>query len=251
MKVIAVLQARTSSSRLPNKVMLPILGKPMLAHQIERVVKSKKIDKLIVATSKESSDNVIEQLCGELGVACFRGNLDDVLDRFYQTTVHEGAEHIVRLTGDCPLADPNVIDSIISRHLSKNSDYTSNSLPPTFPDGLDVEVMTFNALKKAWENAVLLSEREHVTLYLRREDVGNKIDNYENDFDLSDLRWTVDEPEDFKFVSKIYSELYQKNNNFGLQDVLLLLKKQPELNLINSGFTRNEGLVKSLANDFE
>lgn len=249
MSVIAILQARTSSTRLPNKVLLPILNKAMLVHQIERVKRSKKIDKLVVATSLDSSDDQLERLCTEIDVDCFRGSLSDVLDRFYQTAISYNPQHIVRLTGDCPLTDHYIIDDVINHHLMTEADYTSNFTPPSFPDGIDVEVIKFSVLEHAWKNAVLKSEREHVTPFIRREDQTFKLENLKNNEDLSELRWTVDEPEDFNFVEIVYKELYEDNKDFLMNDILCLLNSKPELNNINSGFIRNEGYLKSLDED--
>lgn len=248
MKVVAILQARSSSSRLPNKVLLPILGVPMLEHQISRVTQSKQIDQLIVATSVEKSDDEIEHLCNKINVKCFRGSLNDVLDRFYQAANEVRADHVVRLTGDCPLADPEVIDDVILKHINEEADYTSNCCPPTFPDGLDVEVLKYSSLEISWRDACLSSQREHVTSYVR-EKSGFKLSNYENDIDLSTLRWTVDEINDYFFVIKIYEELYQKNPMFGTSEILKLLEENPKYSTMNSSLNRNEGLLKSLQND--
>ncbi len=248
--ILAILQARTSSSRLPGKVLKPILGKAMLAHQIERVLRSRLMDKLVVATSLDQSDDPVEQLCREQGTDCFRGSLDNVLDRYYQCAVNYNPETIVRLTGDCPLADPVVIDGTIQYFLDNSLDYVTNGgAKPTFPDGLDVEVFTFEALKSAWKYATLPSEKEHVTPYISRQPELFKIGIYKNKTDLSGLRWTVDEPSDFEFVTRVYEELYPGNAEFTTQDILNLLERRPELSLINSGIERNEGLKKSLLQD--
>lgn len=249
MKIVVILQARASSSRLPQKVLRPILDAPMLQRQIERVQRSKLIDQLIVATSVERSDDAIEALCGQLDVHCFRGSLDDVLDRFYQAAKTCQPDHVVRLTGDCPLIDPEVIDKVLKLHLDEGVDYTSNGAPPTYPDGLDVEVMTFRALQQAWTEASLKSEREHVTPYMRKPNSGLSHCNVTNDVDLSHLRWTVDEPEDLEFVVRIYENLYEKNPCFGSSEVMSFLEEQPEMMQINQGFVRNEGYQRSLAND--
>ena len=163
---IAILQARVSSSRLPRKVLKILKGKPMLLHQIERVAQSKRIDQLYVATSNLAEDDEIEDLCNQNGINCFRGSLSDVLDRYYQLSSILQPSHIVRLTGDCPLIDHKIIDNVIDFHIKGNYDYTSNAQPPTFPDGMDVEVMRYGVLKQAWSDAKLKSQREHVTLYI-------------------------------------------------------------------------------------
>jgi len=165
--ILAILQARVSSTRLPGKVLKPILGMPMLLRQIERVKQAKLIEQLLVATSDDKSDDPIEQLCRENDIACFRGSLDDVLDRFYQAAKPYQPDHIVRLTGDCPLIDPQLIDEVVVFCLSGDYDYVSNAFEPTYPDGLDVEVFRFPCLQQAWEEAELPSEREHVTLFIK------------------------------------------------------------------------------------
>ncbi|MBM3560846.1 MAG: hypothetical protein FJX53_13430, partial [Alphaproteobacteria bacterium] len=154
-KVIAVLQARTSSSRLPGKVLRPLQGRPMLERQIERILRSRRLDRLVVATSDHPEDDPIEALCRTLGVDCFRGALEDVLDRFYRAAASRRPDHVVRLTGDCPLCDPEIIDRVVAHHLEGGYDYTCNVLEPTFPDGLDVEAMTWASLETAWRESGL------------------------------------------------------------------------------------------------
>jgi len=248
---VAIIQARCSSSRLPGKVLKPILGLPMLQHQIMRTQRALLLDKIIVATSDTPEDNEIELLCNAIGIGCYRGSLLDVLDRFYQGAKRYKATTIVRLTGDCPLIDPQIIDKVIQLHFSKNTDYTSNCNKITLPDGLDVEVFTFEALKKSWQNAVKPSEREHVTQYIRNHTEIFSSSDYLYPHDISDYRWTVDEVEDFEFVSKIYHALYSSNAFFNTQDILSLLEKQPQLLQINSKINRNEGLVKSISREKE
>jgi len=249
--ILAVLQARVSSSRLPGKVLLPIQNQPMLARQIDRVSRSNYIDKLVVATSVESSDDPIETLCEKKQVFCFRGSLDDVLDRFYQATVRIRPAHVVRLTGDCPLTDPEVIDAVIRFHLEQQNDYTSNSLEPTFPDGLDVEAFRFEVLEEAWKRARLKSQREHVTSYIYQHPDMFKISNYRNVEDLSSLRWTVDEKEDYELVVEIYDRLFLHKPEFGMKDILELLDSVPSLKFKNIHIGRNEGYEKSLQSDAE
>lgn len=251
MKIIVILQARYSSTRLPGKVLKPILDKPMLVHQIERIQRCNKIDKIIVATSTEPSDDAIHALCQQSNIACSRGSLDDVLDRFYQTNQQENADQIIRLTGDCPLIDPVIIDEVVSAHITSKSDYTNNCSLPYLPDGLDVEVFTKASLAKSWHEAKKPSEREHVTQYIRNNTAIFTINNITQAVDYSHLRWTVDEPEDFEFICKIFESLYPSQPHFNYHDVLTLLKAQPQLSLINKKFTRNEGLTKSLLIDKE
>ena len=243
--ILAILQARTTSTRLPGKVLKPILGHPMLSLQIERIQRSKKIDKLIVATSNNHSDNNIENLCINIRISCFRGSLDDVLDRVYQTAMQYKPEHIVRLTGDCPLIDPQIIDEVIDFCIKGDLDYVSNCVEPTFPDGLDVEVFKFSVLETAWKESLLPSHREHVTSFIHQNNERFKVGHYKNEVDLSHLRWTVDEPEDFEFVSQIYKELYPQYPIFITEDILELINRKPSLLGINSHVERNMGSKKS------
>jgi len=251
MSIIVILQARMSSTRLPNKVLKLIANKPMLQLQIERIQQAKLIDKIIVATSKQSEDDAISQLCEQLDITCYRGSLSNVLDRFYQVANKFNARHIVRLTGDCPLTDPQIIDRVIELHLKQHGDYTSNCRIPCLPDGLDVEVFTKTSLNTSWERATKPSEKEHVTQFIRNNDELFKLVDYQYSPDFSSYRWTVDEPDDFEFVTKIYQNLYNKKVNFTMSDILSLLKQQPELTAINGQLSRDEGLKKSLIIDKE
>ena len=247
--ILAILQARFSSSRLPGKVLKTILGKEMLLHQIERLQYSKMIDKLVVATSEDSSDDAIERLCQDNNVEVFRGDLNNVLDRFYQCAIQYNPDYVVRLTGDCPLTDWQVIDQTIQYCLKGDFDYVTTS--SKFPDGLDVGVVAMPALKSAWEGGALPSEMEHVTQYISKKP--NQFNNgvFNSSKNLSHLRLTVDEPEDFVLVGKIYQSLYENNPLFLIQDILDLLRNKPELIKINDKFARNEGLLESLKVDKE
>lgn len=244
--ILAILQARVSSSRLPEKVLKPLLGVPMLLRQIERLKKSRKIDQLLVATSTEPSDDPIENLCEKNGIACYRGSLNDVLDRFYQAARRFDPEHVVRLTADCPLTDAKLIDDVIGFYLDGGFDYASNAIHATYPDGLDMEIFHFSCLEQAWCEATLPSQREHVTPFIHQQPLLFKIGHYKNSSDLSHLRWTVDEPKDFELVSMIYEALYQNNPDFSTQDILQLLDQRPELVHWNTAHQRNEGYQKSL-----
>ena len=248
--ILGVLQARCSSTRLPGKVLMQLQGKAMLEHQIRRLERSRRIDKLIVATSTHESDEPLAMLCREIGIDCYRGSHDDVLDRFYRAARRFSPDHIVRLTGDCPLADPVVIDQIIDFYIEGGYDYASNCMDGcNYPDGLDAEVFSMDALEFAWTEAKLQSQREHVTLYINRQPERFKIGLVRYAKDLSDMRWTVDEPEDFEFVSRIYGTLYPSKPDFTMNDVLALIDSRPELLELNDQFERNEGLKKSLAQD--
>lgn len=206
--ILAVLQARMSSSRLPGKVMKPILGQPMIGRQIERLRRCEAIDRLVVATSLDRSDDPLAAYCDELGVKVFRGSLADVLGRFQGAAlVCGGAEHVVRLTADCPLAEPGVIDACVRLHLATGADYTSNTLERTYPDGLDVEVMRASALAEAAREADDAYEREHVTPFLYRRPERYRIAQLRQTRNLSDLRWTVDTTEDLAFVEQVFEAL--------------------------------------------
>lgn len=248
MKVVAILQARCSSTRLPNKVLKEIQGKAMLHQQIDRLNRSKCINELIVATSVDASDNKLVELCKKININVYRGSLNNVLERFYIAAKINSADIVVRLTGDCPLASPEIIDAVIRQHILDKNDYTSNIEPETFPDGLDVEVFNFPVLKKAWQNATTKSDLEHVTPYIRNN-LGVVKGNYISDLDYSHFRWTVDEPEDFNFVREVYSLLGSKGNYFDYNEIFKLLDERPELLNINSNIIRNEGYINSLHKD--
>lgn len=247
--ILAILQARVSSTRLPGKVLKPILGVPMILRQIERIQRAESIDKLIVATSMEQSDDELVDLCEQYGIECARGSLNDVLDRFYQVAARYKPDHIVRLTGDCPLTDPKIIDEVIQKHLTGHYDYTSNTIEPTYPDGLDVEIFRLSCLERAWQEANIPSQREHVTLFFYQHPELFYIGSVKNTMDLSKLRWTVDELEDFLVVNTIYEQLYPHNSAFSTKDILDYLNNHDNVGDINSRFTRNEGLIKSLEED--
>jgi len=250
-RVIAVIQARIGSTRLANKVLLDLEGKTVLEHVIDRVRKSKLVSETVVATTVLGEDLKIVDLCSGKGVKVYRGSENDVLDRFYQAAILFNAEDIVRVTADCPLIDHKVIDDVLNLHFKKGSDYTSNIIEETFPDGEDVEVFTLDALKRAWQDAKLSSEREHVTPYIRKKPDIFKLSNLACEKDLSEKRWTLDEKEDYEFIKKIYAALYKKNRFFGIEEVLAVLRSHPEYEEINSRIGRNEGYLKSIKNDTE
>ncbi|TXH04253.1 MAG: spore coat protein [Nevskiaceae bacterium] len=233
MKVLCILQARTSSTRLPGKVLKPILGRPMLFRQIERIKRAKRVTGLVVATSIEPSDDAIAELCRGEGIDCFRGDLNDVLGRYYHAAVQYKPEHILRLTGDCPLSDPEIIDQLVELHQAQANDYTSNVIERTYPNGLDAEIFTFEALARAFRSAQSDYEREHVTPYLYAEKSPFRKGVLKGKLDWSKLRWTVDYAADFDFVTKVYETLYPSNPTFSTSDVLALLQRQPAIGAIN------------------
>lgn len=247
--ILGLLQARVSSTRLPGKVLLPVLGEPLLARQLERVRRATSLDRLVVCTSDRASDAPLAELCGRLDVACFRGSLDDVLDRCWRAAAAHRPEHVVRLTGDCPLADPAVLDQVVAAHLSGGHDYTSNCLVRTFPDGLDVEVLRFACLEEARREARLPSEREHVTPFVWRAPERYDLGSVTRSPDLSHLRWAVDEPADLEVVRRIYAALYPRDPAFATDDVLALLAREPELAAGNAAIPTNAGWQRSLEDD--
>lgn len=249
MKVVAVIQARMGSTRLPGKVLTDIGGKVMLQRVVERVSKAGKIGKVVVATTTSPEDIGIERFCEDAGINCFRGSESDVLDRYHGAAEKYGAETVVRITADCPLADPEVINRVVSMFLESGGelDYAANINPPTFPDGLDTEVFSRNALETMWSEARLKSEREHVTLFIRNHPERFRIGNLTNSTDLSAMRWTVDEPQDLDFVRAVYGQF--GSGEFGMNDVIRYLASHPGLLEMNAGIIRDEGLLKSLRED--
>jgi spore coat polysaccharide biosynthesis protein SpsF len=221
----------------------------MLARQIERVRRSRLVDHFLVATSLDGSDDRLEQLCRTIDIPCFRGSLADVLDRFYRAASQYAAADIVRLTGDCPLADPELIDQVIAFYREGGYDYVSNAVEPTFPDGLDVEVFRYECLEQTWREALLPSEREHVTTFIYSHPERFRIGQVRAENDHSSLRWTVDVAQDFRLVSEIYAALYPANPNFSTADIFALLDSRPELKIQNTRHARNEGLEKSRRED--
>jgi len=252
--IYAIIQARMGSTRLPGKVMMDLCGSPVIEHVVKRLNKSNFIDKIIIATSFDSNNVPIIDFCKENDIDYFVGSEDDVLDRYYQAAMDNHMKDddiVIRITSDCPLIDPFVVDKVVEEHISENNDYTTNVIDCTYPDGLDCEVFNFHVLKDTWVNANLSSQREHVTLYIRDNPDKFKLGNVKNDIDLSDLRWTLDEKEDFIFIKEVYKNLFNEDSFFTMDDVVQLLNDKPELLEINSKFTRNEGLLKSLREDVD
>jgi spore coat polysaccharide biosynthesis protein SpsF (cytidylyltransferase family) len=247
MKYLAMIQARCGSMRFPSKVLKDLCGKTVLERMIDRVQKSKYIDELIVVTTINTEDLPIIRLVSGLGLRVFAGSSGDVLDRFYQAAKLIQPEFIIRLTADCPVFDFNLLDEAIEA-LSPSTD-DLRMLSETFPDGLDLEILRYSVLEDIWRNAKLLSEREHVTLYIK-----NHLDKYNvQDFvcklgNLHDQRWTIDEPEDLLFIETLYKHFTPKWD-FTMAEIYELLLVRPDIKAINKGFIRNEGLLKSLAHD--
>ncbi|MDO8468829.1 MAG: glycosyltransferase family protein [Candidatus Peribacter sp.] len=246
MKTIAIIQARMSSRRLPGKILEDVAGVPLLAHVIRRAQASGVFDEVIAATSTEKTDDPVQAFCKIQNIPCFRGNLDDVLDRYYQTATSHGADRIARLTGDCPLLDPAVIRTVVEA-LDAKTDYVSNVLHRTYPKGLDAEAFSMQTLAKVWEQAKLPSEREHVTPFIYKNPSLFRIREVTQKTNHSALRWTVDEPRDLAFVRAVYGEL--GNGLFGQEEVLALLAAHPEIQMLNEGIDPDEGYKRSLQQD--
>ena len=229
--ILAILQARMSSTRLPGKVLRPLAGAPMVLRQIERIGRAERIDELVVAVSTERTDDVLAEILEHNGLRVFRGPLHDVLARFAGVlAAHDSADHVVRLTADCPFTDPGVIDAVIARHLESRADYTSNTpARRTFPKGLDCEAMTAEALRTAHAEAVLDDEREHVTAFLYRRPGRFAIAEVNQDRDEGEVRWTVDRPDDYAFASAVYDGLYPAQPAFTSEDIRDFVRSRPEL----------------------
>jgi spore coat polysaccharide biosynthesis protein SpsF len=240
---LAVLQARMTSSRLPGKVMTPLLGEPMVARQIERIRRSQRLDGLVLATSTDASDDRLAELADALSIPVVRGPLDDVLARYVLAIEQHEPDVVVRLTADCPLTSPSVIDAVIDQFTSSDVDYCSNTLTPTFPDGLDVEVVRAEVLLDVAGISDDAAEREHVTLGVYRRPERYRVANHAGARDLSSLRWTVDTPDDLAFVTYVYDALYPTNPEFDFEDVLALLEREPDRSRTTADEVRNAALA--------
>lgn len=247
MKTVAIIQARMTSTRLPGKILADLAGRPLLYHVVARARQSMTLDLVAVATTDRVTDDVTAQYCNQLAIPYFRGSEDDVLDRYYQAAKLFKADVIVRLTADCPLIDPNVIDRTVQLFKSGDYDYVSNTLERTYPDGLDVEVFSKAVLERTWREASWKSECEHVTPYMRNP-ILFRLGCLKHDSNHSGLRWTVDHPRDLEFVRRVYDYLCPAPS-FGLIDILALLREHPELSEINTGIETDEGYHRSLSED--
>ena len=251
MKILAITQARYGSTRLPAKILKEVNGVTLLETHLRRILQSKLIDKLMVATTNEEGAHYIVDIAKKVGVGYYQGSVNDVLDRFYQTAKPENPNYVVRLTSDCPLIDPAVIDATIQKALDTDVDYCTNVYPPMFPDGMDCEVMKFSALEIAWKEATLKSDREHVTEFIGKNspaEGGDRFTYANNDGkeDNSDLRITVDTPEDFEVVKILLEKLGDKAT---CEEYVKYLRAHKEITDINNMYERNEGYLESLKND--
>jgi len=243
--VVAIIQARMGSSRLPGKSLAEVEGRPMLWHVIERVKRACLIDRVVVATSTAKADDAIEATCRDMGVTCYRGSENDVLDRYYMAARAERAPQVVRITADCPLIDPEVVDRVVRRFQRGDVDYATNAMVRTYPDGLDTEVFSFSALERAWHEANKTSEREHVTPYLRMGKFRTANVECDSVTLYQHYRWTVDEAEDLDFIRAVYRAM-RGRERFGMPEVLELLEQNPGLEKMNSEIVSNRGYYKSL-----
>lgn len=234
MRVVAIIQARMGSTRLPGKVLLDIAGAPMFERVVKRVQRAHGLDEVVIATTIQPADDIIEQLCVERHWPCFRGSEEDVLDRYYRTACQFRADVVVRITSDCPLIDPEVVDRVIAEFMTNQPavDYASNTWPRrTFPRGLDTEVIRFDALERAWSEDANPAWREHVTPYIYRNPDLFRIHNVVSEPDYSHMRWTVDTPEDLTLVRLIYERF--GHDRFSWREVLAVLEEHPEWLEIN------------------
>lgn len=236
MRIFIIVQARMGSTRLPGKIFKEVEGKSLLSYQIERLKRVHHISGIIIATTENPQDDLIVKFCKEAGVLFFRGNEEDVLDRYYRAAKAFSADVIIRITSDCPLIDPEIIDAILNFYIENypSYDYVSNAIERTFPRGLDVEVFSFACLKKAACEAKLLYEREHVTPYFRFNPDFFRLGNFTQQPNESHHRWTLDTVEDFNLIAKIIQALYPANPYFNQHDILNLIAKNPEWLKINA-----------------
>lgn len=232
-KATVIIQARLGSTRLPGKVLKSLCGKPILWHVWNRLTYSKNVDEIIIATTDQSEDDLIESFCRENSIPFFRGSTNDVLNRYYETAKNFRASTIIRVTSDCPLIDPIIIDQIITSYRNEKADYMSNVLIRSFPRGLDVEIFSFELLERADKEAALEYEREHVTPFIYNKPELFALKNFVNSEDLSFHRWTVDTEDDFRLIEIIYKSLYGKKEIFLMDDILNLFKENPDLLKIN------------------
>lgn len=237
--ITAIVQARTGSTRLPNKIFVDLCGKPLIWHIINRLKYSKLIDKIVVATTTNPNDEKLVKWCNDNNIPAFRGSEDDVLSRFFFCAKEHKSSIIVRITADDPFKDPKIIDQVIDVLINEALDFAYNNNPPSFPEGLDTEVFTYDALKIAYDNAKDIYEREHVTQYMYRHPEIFKQKNISYKENISYLRWTLDTSEDYILINNIYSALYQDNELFYMNDILNYLNNHPELSKINSKVQRS------------
>lgn len=249
-KITAIIQARLASTRLPGKTLMALAGNTLLGHLVRRVQACRQVSEIIIATTTNPGNDAIVAFANSNNLKYFRGSEEDVLDRFYKTAIRYNAEAVVRVTPDCPLLDPSIVDTIIAKYQEGPYDYVSNVITPTFPDGLDVEVFSFQSLEKAWKEAKLPSEREHATSYIIKHPERFRLFNVmKSGGDLSWMRWTVDTRQDYEFVQEIFSKIPNNESIFHMEDVIKVLENHPELMELNGTIKRNKGYINSLKKD--
>lgn len=252
MSTVAIIQARMGSTRLPGKVLKPLQGRPILWHIVERVKAATGVDSVMVATSLRPENDILRSFCTQGEIPCFSGSEEDVLDRFYNAAKSASATTVLRLTADCPLADPELIGRLVTAYRAGHYDHLSvatgagsiHETQPRFPDGLDCEIFPFAVLERAWREATKQPDREHVTPYIWRNGNLFKLGKLFAETDLSKLRLTVDRTEDFEVISQIYAALYRPDRHFILKDVLAFLAKNPKLRELNESGIGHEGYEK-------
>jgi spore coat polysaccharide biosynthesis protein SpsF len=237
--ITAIIQARTGSKRLPDKIFLDLCNYPLIWHVVNRLRYSKFIDRIILATTSLSGDDGLEEWAYKNGVFCYRGESENVLNRFYEAAKLSNSKIILRVTADDPFKDPYIVDKVIEMFLTKKLDFAYNNHPPTFPEGLDVEVFGFEALEKAEKICDNAFEREHVTQFFYNNPHLFLQENYKNDFDFSALRWTIDYQEDYEMTKLIYEKLFEENKIFATDDILNLLSSNFNIALINKNVKRS------------
>jgi len=255
MKAVAIIQARMSSTRLPDKVLMPVLGKPLLGWMLDRVASCPEIDEIIVATTNNKRDDAIEECTKLHNCRLYRGSEEDVLDRYYQAACTVECDTVVRITADCPLIDPRILGTMICQFSSGDLDFLSNSepLPSSWPDGMDVSIVSFNALQKAWKNAIKPSEREHVTFHFWNNLTSFKCERMEHEPDWSKYRLTIDYPEDFEMLKSIIEYFGANNpeviNKISMEEIVSFLDTNPAIFDLNKIYTRGLGWQTALKRD--
>ena len=252
MRPVAVIQARMGSSRLPGKVLRPILGRPMLWHIVRRLGFVPGLAGRVVATSDRPGDDPVRAFCRESGIPVFAGSEEDVLDRFYRAAKEANGDPLLRITGDCPFVDPDLVGRLIERYGAGGYDHVAVATGAgalylaggRYPDGLDAECFGFSTLERAWREATEKSDREHVTPYIWRNKTLFRCGHFTSEKDYSHLRWTVDNEADFSLVEKVYEALYREEAPFLMADILAFLDDHPELSESNRGFIGHEGYAE-------
>ena len=236
MRKLIIVQARMTSTRLPGKVMKIVCGKPLLEHLINRLKRVKCADQIVIATTVNESEDIIVDLCKKLDISYFRGSEEDVLGRYYETAVKYEGDVIIRITSDCPVIDPDVVDYLIDFYMKnlKKYDYVTNTLKRTYPRGMDVEIFSFSILKEAYERAKREEEREHVTTFIRNRSTQYRLHNIKHSSDFSHYRLTVDTSEDLELIRRIFESLYVENPEFTMKDILSKMAANSEWEYINA-----------------